>query len=35
MAAIHPTEYYDTYRLLTAYLAYLDVTLDASHAAPK
>ena len=30
MAAIHPSDYYDTYRLLAAYLAYLDVTLDPS-----
>jgi hypothetical protein len=29
MTAIHPAEYYDTYRLLAAYLAYLDATLDA------
>lgn len=29
MAAIHLSDYYDTYRLLAAYLAYLDVTLDA------
>ncbi|MGA2878455.1 MAG: hypothetical protein ABSG13_05855 [Bryobacteraceae bacterium] len=28
MTAIHPADYYDTYRLLAAYLAYLDVTLD-------
>jgi len=27
---IHEGDYYDTYRLLAAYLAYLDVTLDAS-----
>jgi Peptidase family M28 len=30
MNAIRPTDYYDTYRLLAAYLAYLDVTLDAA-----
>ena len=30
ITAIHPAEYYDTYRLLTAYLAYLDATLDAA-----
>ncbi len=29
MAAMRPADYYDTYRLLAAYLAYLDVTLDA------
>ena len=29
MAAMHLSDYYDTYRLMTAYLAYLDVTLDA------
>jgi Peptidase family M28 len=29
MAAVRPADYYDTYRLLAAYLAYLDVTLDA------
>jgi hypothetical protein len=29
MNAMQLTDYYDTYRLLTAYLAYLDVTLDA------
>jgi putative aminopeptidase FrvX len=28
MAAIRLTDYYDTYRLVAAYLAYLDVTLD-------
>ena len=28
MAAIHMTEYYDSYRLITAYLAYLDQVLD-------
>jgi len=26
-------DYYDTYRLIAAYLAYLDVTLDAPDAA--
>jgi hypothetical protein len=31
MTAIHPAEYYDTYRLLAAYLAYLDATLDAAN----
>lgn len=30
MSEIHPSDYYDTYRLMAAYLAYLDVTLDAS-----
>jgi hypothetical protein len=29
MNAIRPADYYDTYRLLAAYLAYLDATLDA------
>ena len=29
MAAIRLTDYYDTYRLIAAYLAYLDTTLDA------
>jgi hypothetical protein len=29
MAAMRLTDYYDTYRLLAAYLAYLDATLDA------
>jgi Peptidase family M28 len=29
MAAMRLSDYYDTYRLLAAYLAYLDVTLDA------
>jgi hypothetical protein len=29
MAAMRLTDYYDTYRLIAAYLAYLDVTLDA------
>jgi putative aminopeptidase FrvX len=29
MTAMRLNDYYDTYRLLTAYLAYLDVTLDA------
>jgi hypothetical protein len=33
MNQIRPTDYYDTYRLLAAYLAYLDVTLDASNGA--
>jgi hypothetical protein len=33
MKAMHLTDYYDTYRLLAAYLAYLDVTLDAPSAA--
>ena len=28
MDAIHLADYYDTYRLIAAYLAYLDVTLD-------
>jgi hypothetical protein len=28
MAAMHLSDYYDTYRLVAAYLAYLDVTLD-------
>jgi hypothetical protein len=28
MSAIHMPEYYDSYRLLTAYLAYLDEKLD-------
>jgi Zn-dependent M28 family amino/carboxypeptidase len=28
MAAIRMTEYYDSYRLITAYLAYLDAVLD-------
>jgi hypothetical protein len=32
MAAMRLTDYYDTYRLIAAYLAYLDVTLDASDA---
>jgi hypothetical protein len=35
MAAMRLPEYYDTYRLLAAYLAYLDVTLDASGDAGK
>jgi hypothetical protein len=30
MAAMRLSDYYDTYRLIAAYLAYLDVTLDAS-----
>lgn len=30
MTAINLSDYYDTYRLLVAYLAYLDTTLDAS-----
>lgn len=29
MAVMHVADYYDTYRLIAAYLAYLDVTLDA------
>jgi hypothetical protein len=33
MAAMRLTDYYDTYRLLAAYLAYLDVNLDALGAA--
>jgi hypothetical protein len=33
MAAIHLTDYYDTYRLVASYLAYLDMTLDAASAA--
>jgi hypothetical protein len=28
MEAIHIDEYYDSYRLIAAYLAYLDETLD-------
>jgi Iap family predicted aminopeptidase len=35
MAAVHFSEYYDTYRLIAAYLAYLDVTLDAPAAGQK
>jgi hypothetical protein len=30
MAAMRLSDYYDTYRLIAAYLAYLDVTLDAA-----
>jgi hypothetical protein len=33
MSEIHQSDYYDTYRLMAAYLAYLDVTLDASSGA--
>jgi len=29
MAALRLTDYYDSYRLVAAFLAYLDVTLDA------
>jgi hypothetical protein len=28
MEAIHLNDYYDSYRLISAYLAYLDETLD-------
>lgn len=35
MTAMRPSDYYDTYRLLAAYLAYLDVTLDAPGADGK
>jgi Zn-dependent M28 family amino/carboxypeptidase len=35
MAAMHLADYYDSYRLLAAYLAYLDVSLDAPPAADK
>jgi hypothetical protein len=35
MSEIHQADYYDTYRLLTVYLAYLDVTLDAPSGSEK
>jgi Peptidase family M28 len=35
MSEIHLSDYYDTYRLMAAYLAYLDATLDASSGAGK
>jgi hypothetical protein len=35
MNAMHLTEYYDTYQLLAAYLAYLDVTFDVPNASGK
>ncbi len=35
MSEIHQADYYDTYRLMAAYLAYLDVTLDAPGEAGK
>lgn len=35
ISAIHEAQYYDTYRLLAAYLAYLDVTLDAASQSEK
>lgn len=35
MTAIHEAEYYDTYRLVAAYLAYLDATLDTANGSDK
>jgi Zn-dependent M28 family amino/carboxypeptidase len=35
IAAIREADYYDTYRLVAAYLAYLDVTLDAASQSEK
>jgi Zn-dependent M28 family amino/carboxypeptidase len=35
MAAVQLADYYDTYRLITAYLAYLDVTLDPENGTGK
>ena len=34
MAAIRMPEYYDSYRLITAYLAYLDAVLDPAAVGP-
>ena len=35
MAEMHSEMYYETYRLVAAYLAYVDLTLDAPRRAPQ